>query len=833
MMPIPESSQQPHLSASAALCSGVSLGSRTWSVQELDSRTQETLCNRTTGNGHTAPSILIPRHGGEPLRLDTHFPAHPRGSGREWPPEARVGKGSGSGRFPLAAAWSDRHSERRWRWTIDGEEHEVASMDAVSAAFRQLVDWYVHAPKCALVIPNDMPQRHQQRILDECFDAAPSVSLLWRPIAAALAVLDRADTTLSPPQGFRNSTCELMVLYADWGQIECTRLQLIPFPDHDPEHWIPARRRPNVSDLLLPGFGWELTRSRSEANLAADWERLFVSNAAKDYFNPDINERASGESMVRAIAGWSLDQSAARECVEQIQSFMTESSEDLAGVVVLGDFAGELTTNATWRGAMQRIKRTHPNCVSVVAPTDEGERILAYGAARHLQKLEAGEVSYFDTLPSLELFVDRMGEYEWKELLDVGNRFVEGGKEWTLDGPIRGLAIPRGASRLKMVVAHEEFTGVREVSANLGESAEQRIPAELHVSCTPAQGNARLMLQTEAQGGTPSRSIHANWNRMIVMRDENGNEIGRDEYLAAQPRAFPELMPRRSSGSRWGSAIRHLKNVINKVKIDSPNAVIDEGCLLRQVKASLMQKDQNQTPHDATAIGSDFTAPFDQAMLEKAADTFLLIWKVFRDAPRSNVNTVVRILGYLSVDDPAFESWLVNNLSNQMQDQQCVLHSTGLVLRDPRNISRFLSAIFPDYTDYPPNANQLKAASQILRYRAEATRDIESDAAERYIEMCLGVFEDGMDRGGGSYPFRWSSLIIVYLLRRRMYDNEFLAPDGELAQRAKQLFESAISEHRRGIVVPLGGSVDLPAALNQMIAYIEKRGSGDILMAAE
>ncbi len=90
-----------------------------------------------------------------------------------------------------------------------------------------------------------------------------------------------------------------------------------------------------------------------------------------------------------------------------------------------------------------------------------------------------------------------------------------------------------------------------------------------------------------------------------------------------------------------------------------------------------------------------------------------------------------------------------------------------------------------------------------------------------------------MESGGGGYPFRWSSLIVVYMLRRRMFDLDFLDPERELATKAKELFRTAIDRYKQRRLRPLGGSVDLPAALQQMINYIDRKGSGDILMAGE
>ncbi|MGB7325230.1 MAG: hypothetical protein WBD31_10195, partial [Rubripirellula sp.] len=73
----------------------------------------------------------------------------------------------------------------------------------------------------------------------------------------------------------------------------------------------------------------------------------------------------------------------------------------------------------------------------------------------------------------------------------------------------------------------------------------------------------------------------------------------------------------------------------------------------------------------------------------------------------------------------------------------------------------------------------------------------------------------------------------VFLLRRRMFDIEFMDPQERRGMRAKELFVVAIQLHKLGKLNPIGGAIDLPAALQQMINYIDRKGSGDILMATE
>ena len=129
--------------------------------------------------------------------------------------------------------------------------------------------------------------------------------------------------------------------------------------------------------------------------------------------------------------------------------------------------------------------------------------------------------------------------------------------------------------------------------------------------------------------------------------------------------------------------------------------------------------------------------------------------------------------------------------------------------------------------------NAASGLSIMQRYRSDAMEQIESATAELIVRKSLQIFEDGLRRGGKGFPFRWSSLIIVYILRRRRYDTDFLDPEGELAKEAKGVFLESIRLIREKKVKPMGGTVDVPSALQQMINYIDRRGSGDILMAAE
>jgi hypothetical protein len=808
---------------------GISVGSLHWSTCGMSIGNEHCATYKNKTSKHIPASVLLSRMSGEPSRLDCWAPSHPRGSAAAWPPEATVSHEIGSGRFPLAAAWTGRTADREWAWSIDGNRQLLTSLDAIAMAATQLAKTHARTTSAAIVIPNDFKQREQQRVLDACTAANVNASLLWLPVAAALAWLDTHHDTLPPPQSARTDRLTLPVVHADWGHIRCSTLYLVCQESESGMRWMPARRRPGKSDWSTAGFGWKERTNCNRTEIEAVWQRLFVHVGKEDQlssisFEPHILEQ---------VAGWSVEQKSNQEVDRALSDHLCEIQSPVA-ILFVGDFASQIATGPAVSRYLRSAANFRAPIASFIADALEGEDLLAKGAAIFARDQLQGKTSYLDTLPNLELFVDRNNQYEWFGLLGDADQFVTGGQQWELPKPIEGLAIRRGAASIKLVVAHDEYDGVRELQVRLDRPAEQRLAAKLHVSATPAQGNAKLRLVTEEREPMSQKSILANWDRMPPVVDGQNRPVDKAAFLKMQPRAYPELFPRRSSFAKWQAVLPKVEKLIRTVRDEDPKNIMKNPRAMSSLKDGLLAKDQGQTPFDATAIGSDFKAPYDQEKLESLGESLLKLWRDFRHTNLPATSNVIRALGYISVDNTEFDTWLANNIFNQFQDRQCVLHTCGLALRSPESIAKLFDHVFfPKLMLNSPGANELKAISQVLRYRADATRDISSLKCEQAIQICLSIFDRGMEQGGGGFPFRWASLIIVYLLRRRMFDHDFLEPEQELAIDAKSLFRMAIDRHKQGKLRPMGGSVDLPAALQQMINYIDRKGSGDILMAGE
>jgi hypothetical protein len=130
--------------------------------------------------------------------------------------------------------------------------------------------------------------------------------------------------------------------------------------------------------------------------------------------------------------------------------------------------------------------------------------------------------------------------------------------------------------------------------------------------------------------------------------------------------------------------------------------------------------------------------------------------------------------------------------------------------------------------------NWLRALSEVIKYRDGATQAITGDLCLALTKHLLDIFDASFNPADNFQPmvFRHSCVAVVYLLRRRVYENNYFDPEHPLARRAKKLFSLAQASDRKGLIRIPGGMVDLQKELQTLIDYIDRRGRGAIAMAS-
>ncbi len=856
------------------------------------------------------PSALLPIHPGEPVRADLTAPAHTRGDGGDWPPQSGFDDAGGCGRFPLTYAWALLHQNRTdpWSWNPpdgsggngSGVASALSAADAVAAALGGVCargnnrSASARAP-LALVMPDAFDEARQERLITAIRQQQGlAVQLLWRPVAAAIDWCGRHEARLlaeakslpdEAESGHTQTLGRLLVLHFGLEAMEAACLSVVAYRHADRWTILPGRHRPRPDHTRVPGF-WpeaEAVVKRSFGSDARSWSEMWADAAlarlartVSSLPNSDAeravqrlweeSRHAGDRPMLPPTRRWLgaalPSRPTASDWLASIRAAIHPISPDdpVLGVLCTGPFAG---ARADGRLLARRFVR---DLGVAAAPAIEGRDdlpsgLLAAGAAEFLRRLQTGQPTYLDTLPRIDLCVHRTGdpdrEWDWQPLLQETDEWVLGGREWRRDPDLSGFEVvpatdESGATTFKLTLRHEEYPTVREVSAVIDEELADRVPVRLAVRVTPAQGRARLQLVPEVDGALGRRPVFVDWERM----KEDEKKRTPEAYLADLPRTFPPLMPRHASRDRWSAVawrVERLLPVLKRRRI--PVAQLEELGTELNMSDGNFQRDPQTGSRYATAVDQDGSPPLGLPSHE-LTELIDLLCEYLPDPaepPDDTEKPVIRVLGYASAGHQKFQSYLSQTIRKRGTElEDFVVHAVGWALRDPKDCAAVAEVIALIARRGQPPLYWIKSFAHLLRYRAKATRDMDSAMVLLLCRVFADVFSAQRQRGSGAHLFKWSALAIVFLLRRRAYDADFLDPDSKLAGRIKVEFARAFfasdrfnarsadtrkmrdwfpdiaRRTKRNTLRMQRGAIDVQKALVQLIEYIDRQGHGRI-----
>jgi hypothetical protein len=190
----------------------------------------------------------------------------------------------------------------------------------------------------------------------------------------------------------------------------------------------------------------------------------------------------------------------------------------------------------------------------------------------------------------------------------------------------------------------------------------------------------------------------------------------------------------------------------------------------------------------------------------------------------------VRAVAYTHVDHQEFHEYLLEAITGFYMQEDFVI-AAGKCLRLPEHVLAFFRACLSGRALIHMNSTRLKAASELLRFRANATKLMPSDLCLSLMKIACDIFERERQRGRGNELFRHVCLVIVYTLRRRAFDDNFLDPESDLAIRIKGEFRKALVDAKERRLRLMGGSVDLAQQLQLIIDYVDRQGKGQLLLS--
>lgn len=724
-----------------------------------------------------------------------------------------------------------------------------------------------------VVIPNTLTMARQQALIEACRQSGVEAKLVWRPVATALAWCEQFELDVLNRQLNQGGLFEartdattgfVLCLHLGMSEFELTLIELVTRESGQRHYLVPARRRPRPDCDVMPSIGFELLAAAQQATLTSGdfttvkhWDEFWSEGQVREFLrqlsggsnessqsvvnlltrvssnatHPGTSSIPDGLSRGRCLStffDW-LDTAAG----EVVQPRLEASGvSELMGIVVTGELSKSMydESRTLWSCCLERLGIDHRSVQLIVDdPLAEGRlnsSLSARGAAIVAQRLNTGETAWLDTLPQLRTATYQGGKAAWLDLLQSEDAFVEGGRVWRRPEPVQGLSVQAGRHSLEVPVWHEEFPTVRKVIADFDAALKADVSVELDVRIEPAQGNARIEVRptianslTVGPQGQLDSSMRTLWLEWSRMTDEG---VSPEEWLSNLPTSYPPPMHRSASRAKWRAARKAMQLFVQSGSMPQLFGVVS---LLQQrdTPDSSEASDANMEAR-ATAVSSDGTVPGDDSVI--LDDYVCRVLDLLESSGARVPGDVIRALAYTSTGHLRLQQWLetrIRKAGTGLSQQE--LAACGWCLRHTESIAA-LADIFATRLerDSTGHNNWLKAMAEILRYREDASRNIDTLVCERLISGLCSVFEQQLTQRNTQILFRNSALCIVYLLRRRAYDDAFLSPEAKLTQRVKNLFSEAIEMIRSGSTRTIGGSINLDRALQTMIDYIDRKG---------
>ena len=787
------------------------------------------------GHGKIASAILLPRIEGERFRFDFGSVPHPRGSGLQWPTEARVDTINGSGRLPIGLILDRIGNNNVVVWRQNDAELQYSCSDALASSLAQLYPSF--DGNLILVVPNHWNVAQQQAVLDSFQRENLKCKLLWRPVAAAIewthAFRNQIDRLRLQET---DSVSKLLSVYVGFGDIEITELELVSWTSSSSRRTVvPGRRRPSKHERF-PGFGFrqilhqlsqEIPTLRNplldtDDRVGCLWNQLWCSPTLTRYLASLRFTRTSTakltEELERSVCH--MAQVDLLDLTTKLMRIRGSIQRSYSGIVFSGPLANSALDDHTpiFKTVLDSLDTESERVF--IEGRDAPEGLLARGAFRFAERLEQGLPTYLDTLPRLEMVILEKGEPTWIDLLEPEQKWVEGGKEWRRPERVGNMSIAPSSIDLKLAIAHEDFDHVREVVTGIPSIAKSTERVSLSVQMTPAQGNARIEIHPENEKLFGAQRIFIDWKHMTDFLSDTGERCNKEGYLNVYPRIFPELLPRLSSYGKMQVAHSYLVQVREAMERGEKVSVVSR--LLDQAKDKLRDKDGNMYPRDATAFDSDGNChgSFKLSAFMDVAWPYFLSNRSFE---------FVRAIAYTHVDHKEFHELIADRLQYSQVAEEYVL-AAGKCLRTPSHIAVFGTCFLYKLRCGQAKLPWWKALAELLRFRGDATQLISSQECTEIISGAGDVFRAQRIRGAGGEVFRTVCMVIVYTLRRRAFDDTFLPPESEQARWIKEEFRQARADSKSGKLRLMGGAVNLPAQLQLIIDYVDRKGKGQLLI---
>lgn len=755
-------------------------------------------------------------------------------SGLGWPPEARLNLGGFLRRVPVSYAWRllVDAGDKSVRWSVgDGVSFPLTKILAAHISGR--LDGVGNSQDTIVIaIPNELEEFGQDGLLQDLKKQGfQKVQLVWRPVAAALAWLERTQNILP-----KDIPADDFILVVHLGP-DC--MEFVPFRLREREfqgkrYVIPLREPPKVR-IALGGCDWvaEFIDSTVDAeDPGAFWQALtgfpeiWETLAQRDWnteqlphiwsrgdswelWNPPeslyenmwgLDARTSGRlsELTRGSCRFARQVSSDGSWLHLIETHLKQAADSyrgrLRGIILSGPLASALPS--PWLADItpfleERGLRTSPSTEAVPdriwIPGFEYDAV-SEGAAIYGSRLFSGEPTYLDTLPQLFLLAQDRGTQEWFPLLDAEE--VEGGKRFkrVLE---QKFSLPRRSNDLK-VFLRKGKEQIKKASFNFPHTSDEPMPLDTYIEMSPASGLAQVELVPLYRDFLRGQRVFLDYSRM---------EDATEADLPKPKLGFPPLAKIRVAPEdhKIWSEVRMVWDEFMaidisgdlreycRIVVELKEAVKKQGRFLSEsnmwISGRIVDQDGNaekplgqELIRDISAkLGRDLRELPHQPLIGTSEQRDDIVRHIRQTATWLFAGAPPEVVGYLKSELEA--KWKASARDVIEAASRSFTEVEDLKILYRAIIDRISNPNFGDKTVFP--IHSARAIYRVMELRKPAPNAMTRTEAETFVEQALSNMERCVRRQEFKQSFFQAVKLFLYLLRYRKIDQTFLRYDDE------------------------------------------------------
>ena len=789
----------------------------------------------------TPAAALLPLIAGESVISGASAHSHRRGIGFIWPPECQVpvyrNYFNGTGRIPLLCAWqklancsnksfSGILGDTAIGWRPTGKKEISCSAELLIAeSVNSWKESYANSI-AAIIIPDSLGEAAQQALIDHC-----DAFLTPRPVAVALSWC-RKNVNKFTGMGEKSEEGlpigHLVVITMAFDQWEVVPIE-IRAKLYDERLWlVPVRNRTGAGgeiSRLGASFFFGLVSSVVD-NLEEAWQIIF---GLPDGSNYSINKIPPNKEQIQAlrscmIRGWNEKDRSSLQVMDGWKDMVWAPQSNSIDL-----FKEELVTlcNMQLKGLPDKVKKKclgiiidgacaqihitetrrlgdfvgdafKPNAVTISDGFD-----AVRGAAYTVDALENDLPCYRETILPIEIHHhrrDRHGDWTNAYKLLVEGTTVRAGEEYKSKTPVTGLKIKQGEKILNLVLrrlsANNEKV-FRKVSAEIPEETQKDERVLISANLRPGQGFAKVTINSETRG---IFNTLLNWRTMEECEEPPPPNLS---YL-------PEVSKVIFDFDLWADAEKYLRAAINSLKNDTYNLTEKLDLLRNHINkwppADYIDEQRGRIPKDDPFLhygvfpsDGDINTCTSPQLAKEFIDSCDKNFSKFKNHKKKQKIQWAASWLYLSCPQSIINSSRNNLKILGEKTPHFDLHTIGLCWDKKSDLTNFFVALEQVFfTERKAINNWLRASRNIVRFRDHALKPevVPDQRLENIIKGIYNSLRKEINKHNFERKFDNCILSLLYLLKRRRYDTNFLAPENELSIKIDTTLNDLITKRR-------------------------------------